>query len=245
MKRILLIALAMLTMSCEKDAAVEPIVEINLEPVSSGQIVRHTYYSLAYSEENEQASWVYYQLSSEDLNGTQSRTDDFRADPAISTGSSSLNDFKSSGYDRGHLCPAADMTRNKTAMTESFFLSNMSPQTPGFNRGIWSVAEDQVREWTLKYQKLYVVTGPVFQNNIGTIGLNEVTIPGYYFKIIFDGKDHMIGLILPHATSTKSLDQFVVSIDQIEQQTGIDFFKGLDDQLEKNLEGRVSTSGWF
>lgn len=245
MKKILLIALAMLTMSCEKDAAIEPIVEINLEPVSSGQIVRHTYYSLAYSEENEQASWVYYELSSEDLNGTQSRTDDFRADPAISTGSSSLNDFKSSGYDRGHLCPAADMNRNKIAMSESFFLSNMSPQMPGFNRGIWSVAEDQVREWTLKYQKLYVVTGPVFQNNIGTIGLNEVTIPGYYFKIIFDGKDHMIGLILPHASSTQSLDQFVVSIDQIEQQTGIDFFKGLDDQLEKNLEGGVSTSGWF
>jgi len=137
------------------------------------------------------------------------------------------------------------MTQNKTAMSESFFLSNMSPQTAGFNRGIWSVAESQVRKWALQYGDLYVVTGPIFKNNIGTIGANEVTVPGYYYKIVFDGNDKMIGLILPHASSSKSLDEFVVTVDQIEQQTGIDFFEGLEDQLEKNLEGKISISGWF
>lgn len=235
----------MVTMSCGKDNTIVPRVEITLEPVSSGQIVRHTNYTLAYSEENEQASWVYYQLKPENINGTQSRTDDFRADLSISTGSASLADYKYSGYDRAHLCPAADMTQNKTAMSESFYLSNMSPQTAGFNRGIWSVAESQVRKWALKYGDLYVVTGPIFKNNIGTIGANEVTVPGYYYKIVFDGNDKMIGLILPHASSSKSLDEFVVTVDQIEQQTGIDFFEGLEDQLENNLEGKFSTSGWF
>lgn len=245
MKKILLIVLVIVAMSCEKDNTIEPTLEIDFEPVSSGQIVRQAYYSLAYSEENEQASWVYYQLNLENINGTQSRTDDFRADPAVSTGSASLSDYKGSGYDRGHLCPAADMTQNKTAMSESFFLSNMSPQTAGFNRGIWSVAESQVRKWGLDYGKLYVVTGPIFKNNIGTIGANKVTIPGYYYKIVFDGKDKMIGLILPHASSSEKLVQFVVTVDFIEQQTGIDFFKGLDDLLENNLEGKISISGWF
>jgi len=245
MKNILLIVLVVVAMSCKKDNTIEPTLEVNFEPVSSGQIVRQAYYTLAYSEENEQASWVYYQLNSENINGTQSRTDDFRSDPAVSTGSASLSDYKGSGYDRGHLCPAADMTQNKTAMSESFFLSNMSPQTAGFNRGIWSVAENQVRKWALQYGELYVVTGPIFKNNIGTIGANEVTVPGYYYKIVFDGNDKMIGLIVPHASSSKSLDEFVVTVDQIEQQTGIDFFEGLEDQLENNLEGKISTSGWF
>jgi len=86
MKNILLIVLVVVTMACGKDKTIVPVVEITLEPVSSGQIVRHTNFTLAYSEENEQASWVYYQLKPENINGTQSRTDDFRADLSISTG---------------------------------------------------------------------------------------------------------------------------------------------------------------
>jgi endonuclease G, mitochondrial len=85
-------------------------------------------------------------LTPELINGSQDRTDDFRPDPAVSTASASLNAYKGSGYDRGHLCPAADMKLNQTSMSETFFLSNMSPQVEGFNRGIWSTLEDQVRE---------------------------------------------------------------------------------------------------
>lgn len=245
MRRLFFIFLFSLLLSCEKDSPPPINSEINLEPVSSGQVVHHSYYTFAYSEENEQARWVFYQLTSNDLTGTQSRTDDFRADPAVTTGSATLDDYKGSGYDRGHLCPAGDMNRNMTAMSESFFLSNMSPQTAGFNRGIWSTAEEQVRKWTMKYQKLYIVTGPIFKSNLGSIGVDRVTVPGYFYKIIFDGHDKMIGFILPHASSSKNLDQFVVPVDQIEQETGINFFEGLDDQLENSLEAKTSTSGWF
>ena len=206
--------------------------------------VKHTYYTLSYSEENEQAYWVYYELTPQLISGTQSRTDDFRADPMVSTGSASLADYSGSGYDRGHLCPAADMTLNKTSMSETFYLSNMSPQLAGFNRGIWSSLEEQVRKWALDYSKLYVVTGPIFKDNIASIGINKVTVPGYFYKVLYDGKSRMIGFILPNASSSKSLVQFTVKVDEIEQKTGIDFFSGLDDKLENQLESSINTDNW-
>lgn len=99
---------------------------------------------------------MYYELTPELISGTQSRTDDFRADPLVSTGSDTLADYSGSGYDRGHLCPAADMKLNQTSMSETFFLSNMSPQGAGFNRGIWSSVEDQVRKWAIEFDGLKV-----------------------------------------------------------------------------------------
>ena len=162
----------------------------------------------------------------------------------VSTGSASLADYSGSGYDRGHLCPAADMTLNKTSMSETFYLSNMSPQLAGFNRGIWSSLEEQVRKWALEYSKLYVVTGPIFKDNIASIGINKVTVPGYFYKVLYDGKNRMIGFILPNASSSKSLVQFTVKVDEIEQKTGIDFFSGLDDKLENQLESNINTDNW-
>lgn len=244
MRKIFLLFVFILSISCKSEDGVQPNVVTGFEPKSVGKIIKHTYYSFAYSEDNEQANWVYYELTPELINGTQSRTDDFRADPLVSTGSASLEDYKGSGYDRGHLCPAGDMRLNKTAMSETFYLSNMSPQLPGFNRGIWSTMEDQVREWALKYNKLYVVTGPIFKDNIGVIGEDKVTVPGYYYKVLFDGSNKMIGFILPNASSSKSLDQFVVTVDEIEKQTGIDFFPELNDQLENQLEESINISNW-
>jgi len=181
---------------------------------------------LSYSEANEQASWVYYILSREQIYGTQSRTDDFRADPAVTTGSASLEDYKGSGYDHGHLCPAADMKLNHTSMSETFYLSNMSPQVAGFNRGIWSTVEDQVRKWTIEIDGLDVATGPIFKDNLGTNGPDKVTVPGYYYKVLYSPKKKiMIGLILHNKSGTTPLSQYVVTVDEIEKETGIDFFQ--------------------
>jgi len=244
MKNYWLILILALSFSCKKTIDIPQNENITYEPKSSGEIVKHTYYTLAYSEENEEAFWVYYQLTPENINGTQARTEDFRPDPLVSTVSASLADYAGSGYDRGHLCPAADMKQNQTAMSETFFLSNMTPQIPGFNRGIWSTLEAKVRAWALQNSKIYVVTGPVFKSNLGVIGADQVTVSGFFYKVIYDGKNKMIGLILPHASSTLSLDHFVVKVDDIELQTGIDFFPQIEDQLENQLEGEINTTNW-
>lgn len=211
---------------------------LNYLPTSDNTIYHHTYYSLAYNEKHEQPDWVYYLLTKEFINGTAKRKNNFKSDPIISTESASLNDYKKSGYDRGHLCPAAAMKLNQTAMDETFYLSNMSPQIPGFNRGEWKKLEAQVREWTIEEDSILVITGPIFKNNIKSIGKNSVTVPGYYYKVLYDltKPQKMTAFILPHLSKPKSFMQFQTTVNQVEQETGIDFFSILNDEIEEKLE---------
>ena len=214
-------------------------------PHSTGELVKHSYYSLSYSETHEQAEWVYYKLYTALLSGGEERSDNFRPDNKVSTGSAQLQDYKGSGYDRGHLCPAGSMKINSTAMSESFYLSNMSPQVPSFNRGIWKSLEDQVRGWVTGDDTLHVITGPVFKNNQGAIGPNGVTVPGLYFKAVYvPSKGKMVGLLLPNAKGTKALPDYCVTIDSLEVITGIDFFPQLTDDVEDKLEGCIDIALW-
>jgi endonuclease G len=244
MKKIYWLTLLLFAVSCDKNSLITLTNETDLIPKSGGEIVLHTYFTLSYSEPNEQAEWVFFKLTTELVNGSQERTDDYREDSSVSTGSATLGDYKYSGYDRGHLCPAGSMTLNFTSMSESFYLSNMSPQTAGFNRGAWSRLEAQVRDWVNTYGKVWEVTGPVFKNNLDTIGANQVTVPGSYYKIIFRDNDKMIGFLLKHESSSKNLSAFAVKVDSIETLTGIDFFPGLDNELESRLENKVELANW-
>ena len=219
----------------------------DLLPTSTtSQIIKHQYYTLSYSEPDEQAEWVFYTLTSDLVNGLQSRTADVRPDPKVSTTSAQLSDYKGSGFDRGHLCPAADMKINHEAMSETFFMSNMSPQHPSFNRGIWKKLEAIVRNWAIQEGRLYVVTGGVLASNIGSIGTNGVTVPAHYYKVVYDptGEEKMIALVLPNEKGTKPLQTFVVSVDYVETLTGIDFFPALEDEIENKLEAKSDESAW-
>jgi len=213
----------------------------------SDQIIFHTAYTLKYSEQHEQASWVAYTLKSSHTSGTVGRTNDFRIDYKVKTGSASLSDYKGSGYDRGHLAPAADFKWSSTAMSESFFMSNMSPQLPGFNRGIWKKLEGSVRNWADDNGEIHVVTGPILTGSYPSIGSNQVTIPNYYYKVILDYKEPEIkgiGFILLHEKSSSSLKSFAVSIDEVERKTGIDFYHSLPDEIEKQIESSIDVSKW-
>jgi len=210
------------------------------EPKHSGQLIRHTYYSLDYNATHKQANWVYYRLTYDMIKGKTKRSDSFRPDPAVSFGASTLADYKGSGYDRGHLCPAADMKISEKAMSETFFLSNMSPQFPAFNRGKWADLEKLVRSYIKDISDtLYIVTGPVFISNKGSIGQNKVTIPGFYYKAIYSPKRGGIGFLMPNVKIELPLKAWVVSIDFIEMLTGIDFFHQLDDKIENRIESQA------
>lgn len=217
-------------------------------PSPAKDLIKHTYYTLSYNEKYEQANWVYYSLTdSMVLNSGEERSNNFKADKLVTSGSAKSSDYTKSGFDRGHLCPAADMCFNSVAMQESFLMSNISPQTPDFNRGIWKELETTVREWAKKEHHLFVVTGPIFKSNKGTIGKDEVLVPGQFFKIIYDPTDSpkMIAFVLPNEKSDRPLTDFVVTTDNVEMLTGYDFFSQLPDNLEDKLEGSISLTGWF
>jgi endonuclease G len=209
-------------------------------------IIRHHAYSVSYNSTYGQANWVAYQLTKLELTGTVKRTNSFKADPLI-VGTNLAVDYKGSGYDRGHLAPAADMGFSEVTMRESFYYSNMSPQVPGFNRGIWKKLEEQTRDWTSLYDSLYIVVGAVFSDSMKVIGPHRVAVPTYYYKVILDnklGQEKAIGFLMENVGSSLPIGSFVVAIDEIERLTGIDFFPLLEDGLEDELEGKVCLSCW-
>ena len=226
------------------------IAQVNYEiPRTSKeeQIIHHAGFALVYAEPYEQAKWVAYELTAGETRSAYERTNHFLTDPKIATGSANDDDYSGSGYDRGHLAPAADMGWSEASMVECFYYSNMSPQLPGFNRGIWKRLEEQVRDWAVAYGSIYVVTGPVLKAGLYTIGANKVAIPELYYKVILDthpGHSQAIGFLMPNASSTEGLSGYAVSVDAVEKATGIDFFYQLPDDQETKLEGSVCTACW-
>lgn len=242
---ILFIIMSILQTSCKKDPVKIEGLEIP-SSVGENQIVYHSEYTLSYNETYEQADWVAYELSREEvLNDLYDRTDNFREDPDVMSGSAQLSDYYMSGYDRGHLAPAADMSWSETAMSESFFMSNMSPQIHAFNGGKWSYLEAQVREWADLYNGVYVVTGPELYAGLPTIGDNKVAVPAYFYKVIVKSDlSAGIGFILPNEDIDMSIRNFAVTIDAVEERTGINFFEKLKNSDQDVFENNINLSDW-
>ena len=225
--------------------AVISVIGQELLPVSGGELIKHKHYTLSYNETHEQANWVYYILNENLSFGTIKRTDNFKVDPLIKSGSASHSDYAHSGYDRGHLCPAEAMSFNIEAMSESFLYSNMSPQAGSLNRGIWKSLEGKVRKWAMSKKQIHVVSGPIFKNNIEKIGKNAVTVPGYYYKIILDlVRKDAIAFVFPNEKASSKLESYVSTIDQVENLTGINFFASVDDAVENEFESKSNPVNW-
>jgi len=219
-------------------------------PTASGQVVKHRFYSLSYIETHEQAEWVAYTLTRDNLNQEWvERADNFLPDPKVRTESATPNDYRNSGYDRGHLVPAADMAFDEDAMMETFFMSNISPQAKNFNKGIWRELEELTRSWAQKNVKLFIVTGPVLTQPVkGKIGANEVSIPAAYYKVLLDLNEpekKAIAFVVPNEVSYEPLYKYAKSVDEVEQLTGIDFFPELmPKETEQELEARFNLDLW-
>ncbi|MFD1615390.1 DNA/RNA non-specific endonuclease [Gelatiniphilus marinus] len=214
---------------------------------TTGQIVHHQGYSLSYSEPHEQAEWVAYELKKSHLSNSNFTRPYFEVDEAVKTGSAHWRNYKNSGYNRGHLCPAADRRYSKLAHDETFLTSNISPQKHNFNAGVWNTLEQKVRYWASKYDGVFVITGGVLKGKMKTIGEEDVSVPNQFYKVLIDynsGETKMIAFLMPHKDSDKPLYEFVVSVDTIENLTGIDFFPQLDDAIENKLEASGSYKGW-
>ena len=225
------------------------------------QIRNFEHYSLCYRESYEQAEWSAYCLTEEELVKNAKRSDDFRSDPEITTGSATPADYKKSGYDRGHLSPAADFAFDQNAMSETFYMSNMSPQKGGLNRGIWKDLENEVRLWAKNFGRVYVVSGPILEKPAAeyqSIGENQVAVPEFYYKVILaplyaneadratpEDAENVIalGFIFPNEKCTGTLDDYAVTVDEVEARTKLDFFSLLEDKVENEVEAKTGRYG--
>lgn len=222
---------------------------LNLElpkPKKGEKIIKHLAYVLSYNEKYHQANWVAYLLTRAELVKNCKRSNDFQSDPKIPQTDFS-DDYYKSGFDRGHLAPAADMSFSKEAMEESFFYTNMSPQLPSFNRGIWKKLEEQVRDWAQMYDSLYIVTGPMFADSMDVIGNDKIVVPVGYYKALLQkrkGNWTAIGFLLPNTGSKSSYQSFALSIDSLEEKLGFDFFYLLEDEVENEVERNVEIGEW-
>jgi endonuclease G len=219
--------------------------------INGHQILTYRQFTISYNEEHEQPDWVAYELTREEAAMNRDRCNCFAKDYRVTTGSSTESDYRSTGFDKGPLCPAADNNMSDQANRESFLMSNMSPQLPGFHRVIWVELESWVRDQAELYNTIYVVTGPVFSNNLGTIGRNKVTIPGYFYKALLrfddvfdDATAKTIGFLLPHVGATGNIEDYVVPVNAIETLTGLDFFPELSSSVEDRVESQYEVKKW-
>jgi len=203
-------------------------------------------YVLSFNADTRSPDWVMERLEPADLTGTARRGNRFLHDPALPAGADADNaDYLRTGFDRGHQAPAADAKFDQVAMDESFYFTNMSPQRGiGMNRGAWKFLEEATRSWVMcgGHPDLYVISGPIYGTLAGnppTIGTPPVAVPRAYYKVVFDPNlERAVGFVLPNTRigSRIDLQDYVVPIADIETETGLNFFRTMDQRRQAQLK---------
>ena len=216
----------------------------------SEQIIQHNGYTLSYNKSHNTANWSAWELTAKEAEGELPRKNKFWADPNIETAYRvDWYEYKGSGYDRGHLCPAADMKWSEDAMHDCFYMSNICPQEPRLNGGAWKKLEEECRNWALREKAIYIVCGPVYKKGKHEqIGIDHaIDVPEGFFKVVLSikkGNEKAIGFYYENTPRKQPMIKAATSVDCIEELTGIDFFPSLPDSLEKALESRFSFAEW-
>ena len=211
------------------------------------QILHRMAYTVSYNKETRCPNWVAWHLTAEHADGSLKRHNSFREDEDVPRPRATLDDYKGSGWSRGHMCPAGDNKWDEQAMEESFLLTNVCPQDKSLNSGLWNRIEMDCRQWAKKYGEVYVVCGPVLMNRKHeTIGSNNVVVPEAFFKVVLclKGEPKAIGFVIRNNEGKKKRDQFINSVDEVERITGYDFFPALPDDVENVVEAKADIKEW-
>ena len=242
------------TFSIKKQVQKEKITYTNLEipewkTTTTHQQIKNLGYTSSYNTSYGIPNWVAYELTrSEAASHEAERTNKFQADPKVIGKSASNSDYKGSGYDKGHMAPAADMKWSKTVMEQSFYFTNICPQVPGLNRGAWKDLEEEIREWAIRDSALVIICGPLFTKEpIKYIPETHVAIPDAYFKVVcapYTDQARAIAFVFPNNKASKHPREYVVTIDSVEKMTGMDFLSQLPDEIENEIEKTSNYTHW-
>ena len=205
-------------------------------------------YMVSYNRNDKIPNWVFWKLTREHADGNVGRPDfAFHEDTDVATPRATLADYRGSGYDRGHMCPAGDNKWDADAMYESFLLTNICPQNQNLNSGLWNQIEMSCRYWAKKYGSLYIVTGPLLLNRSHeTIGQGKVVVPEAFFKVVLclEGNPKGIAFICRNTDADRKKDYYVNTISQVERVTGYTFFPALSRSLAEKVKNDANISRW-
>ncbi len=223
----------------------------DIKPASKDRLkeLDHGCLAIGYDSIHKQAVWVIHLLTGENLRAkTVRRSDKFRKDPLLKSDYALTSDYTNSGYDRGHLCPSDDMCWSEQSMQTTFYMSNISPQSPGLNRGLWKQLENRVRKWAVDNDSLIVVTGTVLDSLLGHVGKNKVSVPSKFYKIVVD-ISHPTRKVAAFVMENRPLEgqfwEYSCSVDEIERMTGLNFFPAYEeDERIRNLESSCDLDLW-
>ena len=207
------------------------------------QIIRHSGYTVSYNKDLKIPNWVSYELTREETKGKEKRGNRFIADPLVIGPIATNADYTRSGYDKGHMAPAADMKWSPEAMKESFYFSNMCPQHPQLNRRGWKNLEEKIRNWAIADSAIIIICGPIIEKHPKTIGKNKVVVPQKFFKVVlspFAKPIRAIGFLFNNEQAVEPLSSYVVTVDSIESLTNMDFFAPLPDEIENKIEANAN-----
>lgn len=215
------------------------------------EVVAHGGYTVSFNNKHKLPNWVAWVLTRERTQGTVKRNDQFQPDPDIRKGCTATDsDYRGSGYDRGHMCPAADNRFSRQAMLECFYLSNICPQTHSLNGGDWKELEEKCRRWAMQYDTLYIVCGPVLPDGerLPVIGDGQVSVPPAFYKVLLrmddDGEARAIGFIYRQEDKDHPMSHYATTVDEVERLTGINFFSKLPKRLERRAEAAYDIKDW-
>ena len=231
-----------------QDINLEGIEIPNITEERSDRVITHKGYTVSYNYDWKIPNWVAYELTDLEVQGEVPRYDRFKPDPMVPQGATATtNDYKHSGYDRGHMAPAADMKWDEHVMKESFYLSNICPQNPNLNGGVWKDLEEQVRDLASQKGKIFVACGPIVNDMSNTIGENKVVVPQAFYKVLLqeeNGEIHTIGFVYENVSGRKPMSTYAMTVDEVENLTNIDFFPSLPNKIENKVEAEVDFSKW-
>ena len=224
------------------------LLKVETAPGLPEQIVEYSAFTVSFNRDMHIPNWVSWELLGEEVNGENARTNKFYQDPKVD-GCPTTNDYRGSGFSRGHMAPAADMKWSAQAMRESFSMANICPQLQVLNGGAWGKLEDKCRQWAEKDSALIIIAGPVLRNPAPDefIGDNEVAVPKAFFKVILSpwaNPPRGIGFIMPNGRVNGGIQAAAVSIDSVEALTGHNFFPTLPDSIQNLIESQVQFHKW-
>lgn len=211
------------------------------------QLKKYEGFRVSFNSDNGTPNYVSWELLASELNDVVSRSNVFWQDPEIE-GCPTSDDYKRSGYDRGHICPAADQKWSQQAMNDCFVMTNMVPQAHVLNAGAWQTLEKRERAWAQRDSAIVIVAGPIYtESDNQRIGNNKVRVPGAFFKVMiapYIDNPRGIGFVYPNMSAPGNMEHYVTSIDKVEKLTGFDFFHNLPDEVEEKIEATASFKEW-